>query len=92
LLESGKGVNIMTVKKDTRRSSVEREIVQAMGAHLQLVLEGLRVQYQSIQAEADQLKKSGVAAGEIYKKVSKLGKEVSWNNEKTNTDRRLQST
>lgn len=79
----------MTVKKDSRRSSVDREIIQAMGAHLQLVLEDLRVQYRGIQAEADQLKKSGVAAGELYKKVSKLEKEVNWDHAKTNTNRRV---
>ena len=82
----------MTTNRNIRQSAVERELVQAMGAYLRLVLKDLRSQYRCIQAEADQLQKSGVAAGEIYKKVSKLGKEVHWNNEKTNTDRRLQST
>ena len=79
----------MTTKKNIRQSAVEREIVQAMGAYLRLVLKDLRTQYRSLQAEADQLQKSGVAAGEIYKKVTKLGKEVNWDHEKTNTDRRL---
>jgi hypothetical protein len=79
----------MKTKRNIRQSAVEREIVQAMAAYLQLVLNDLRSQYSRIQVEADQLRKSGVAASEIYKQVSKLGKEVNWNNGKTNTDRRL---
>ena len=89
LLEIRKGVSIVMTKKNIRQSSVEREIVQAMGAYLRLVLEDLRVQYRSIQAEADQLQKSGFAAGEIYKKVSKLGKEVKRDHAQTNTNRRV---
>ena len=82
-------VSIVQTKRNIRQSVVERELVQAMGAYLRLVLKDLRSQFSCLQAEADQLRKSGVAAGEIYKKVSKLGKEVNSNNEKTNTDRRL---
>ena len=85
-------VSIMRTNRNTRQSAVERELVQAMGAYLRLVLKDLRSQYSCIQAEADHLRKSGVAAGEIYKKVSKLGKEVNWNNGKTNTDRRFRGT
>lgn len=82
----------MMTKRNIRKSAVERELVQAMGAYLRLVLKDLRSQYSCIQAEADQLRKSGVAAGEIYKKVSKLGKEVNNDHEKANTDRRLRGS
>ena len=82
----------MLTFENIRQSAIERELVQAMGAYLRLVLKDLRSQYCCIQAEADQLRDSGLAAGELYEEVSKLGKEVNKDHEKTNTNRRLRGT
>jgi hypothetical protein len=91
LLEHGKGVSSMATKENTRRSSLDRELVKAMGACLRLVLDDLRAQYRHVKSEAERLEKAGVAVGKIYKQLD-IEKEVKQTNGKTNANRRVQRT
>jgi hypothetical protein len=57
----------------------DRELVNAMGACLQLILEDIRSQYRHVCYETGRLEKAGVAVGHIFRE---LGVNVNQENGK----------
>ena len=63
--------------KSNKLSASEQVLVDAMRAQLQLMLQDLRADYRRLLAEAERVKQTGGAVGEIYQELHSLqGKEA----------------